>query len=217
MTLILVRHGETTWNAEQRYQGQQESDLSALGYAQAQWAADRLADSGAIALYSSDLRRAADFAAVIGDRLGLAVETTPALRERCGGVWEGLTWPEIVERFAEAAEAVGKDPDFTPPGAESREHMRERVVEFLDRVAAHHAADVVIAVTHGGVINAVLRYIMGGSLTPGGRTRVDNGAITVVSHDDDGWRVDTFNDICHVRQHEIEPEEAQPLRLWEHE
>lgn len=217
MTLILVRHGETTWNAEQRYQGQQESELSALGRAQAEWTADRVADSGATALYSSDLRRAADFAAVIGDRLGLAVETTPALRERSGGVWEGLTWPEIVERFADTAERWRTDPDFTPPGAESRQHMHERVVEFLERVAGRHPEDVIIAVTHGGVVNAALRYVMGASLVPSGRTRVDNGGITVLSHGRDGWRVNVFNDICHVRQVASQPEAARDTTLWEHD
>jgi len=217
MTLILIRHGETTWNAEQRAQGQQESELTARGWEQARLSADRVADSGATALYSSDLRRAADFAAVIGDRLGLAVETTPALRERCGGVWEGLTWPEILERFADAAERWRNEPDFSPPGAESRQQMHERVVQFLERVAAHHPDDVVIAVTHGGVVNAALRYVMGASLMPSGRTRVDNGGMTVLSHDRNGWRVNLFNDICHVRQAESEREVIRDSGLWEHE
>jgi broad specificity phosphatase PhoE len=216
-TLILVRHGETTWNAEQRYQGQQDSQLSETGRLQARLTAERLTDCDAAALYSSDLRRAADFAAVIADRLGLAVESTPVLRERYGGLWEGLTWPEIVERFAEEAARSRSDPQFSPPGAETREQLRERAVSFVGRALDRHRDQTVIAVTHGGFINSALRHLLGAGLLPGGRMRPANGGITVITHNGEGWRLDAFNDTCHLTQPADQRETAAELRLLEHE
>src|SRR5437016_5387491 len=94
--LLLVRHGETDWNCEHRWQGHAGPGLNALGARQASAAAERLAASAPAAVYTSDLERAAETAAVIGRRLGLAAPIEDArLREVDVGSWSGRTRAEI--------------------------------------------------------------------------------------------------------------------------
>src|SRR4051812_29901432 len=100
--LFLIRHGETAWNAESRFQGQQDSPLTLLGIAQAEAAAAHLAAHQLNALYSSDLPRTLQTAQPIALATGLAVVAEPALRERNLGLFEGLTRAEVEERHADA-------------------------------------------------------------------------------------------------------------------
>src|SRR5690242_8696605 len=90
-TLLLVRHGETDWNAEGRLQGQTDRPLNEYGRRQARELAERLAGDGVVAIYASDLSRAKETAEIVGGRLGLPVVVDPDLRERNWGTWEGLT------------------------------------------------------------------------------------------------------------------------------
>ena len=109
--LILVRHGETLWNRERRMQGQTDTPLSAIGRAQAQAVGQRLARHPFVALYSSDLTRAWDTAAAIARASGREVRREPALRERTFGVFEGLTYEEMAQRYPdEHARFSTRDP-----------------------------------------------------------------------------------------------------------
>jgi broad specificity phosphatase PhoE len=88
-TLLLVRHGETDWNAEGRLQGHTDMPLNDLGRRQARALADELAGDGIEAVYSSDLARASETAEIVAERLGLPVGLDPDLREKDWGTWEG--------------------------------------------------------------------------------------------------------------------------------
>ena len=100
MRLLLVRHGETDWNAAGRIQGCTDTPLNARGRAQAAALAEKLRSSErAEALYTSPLRRAAETAEIIGSALGLRPEPVEALREISFGVWEGCSWAEIQRRW----------------------------------------------------------------------------------------------------------------------
>src|SRR5207237_1980878 len=139
-TLLLVRHGETDWNADGRLQGQTDRPLSDFGRRQARQLADELAGEELEAIYTSDLSRARETAEIIGDRLGLATVLDPDLREKDWGTWEGLT---AVER--DRVEFVG----------ESTEAHQERILHALRRVAERHPGGRVLVVTPGGSMRRV--------------------------------------------------------------
>ena len=149
-TLLLVRHGETDWNADGRLQGQTDRPLSEYGRRQARRLADELADEHFDAIYASDLSRARETAEIVGERLGLPVLLDPDLREKDWGTWEGLT---PVER--DRVEFVG----------ESTEAHQERMLRALRRVSERHPdGGRVLVVTHGGSIRRVQTAALGWAL-----------------------------------------------------
>jgi broad specificity phosphatase PhoE len=175
--LLLVRHGQSEWNAQGRWQGQADPPLTDVGRAQARTAAQAL---GAVdAIFSSDLRRAVETAAVLSAQLGVGpVITDPGWRERDAGEWSGLTRAEIHERFPgylpddrhRAFAPDGNDETRRPPGWESDEHLLARVLEAMQRVHLVVGEGDGVVVTHGGVI-----YVLEGHL--GQRfSRMANGA-----------------------------------------
>jgi broad specificity phosphatase PhoE len=149
-TLLLVRHGETDWNADGRLQGQTDRPLSDFGRRQAQRLAEELADDELEAIYSSDLSRARETAEIVGERLGLPVVLDPDLREKDWGTWEGLT---AVER--DRVDFVG----------ESTEAHQERTLEALRRISGRHPGDgLILVVTHGGSMRRVQTAALGWAL-----------------------------------------------------
>jgi probable phosphoglycerate mutase len=145
-TLLLVRHGETDWNAEGRLQGQTDRPLTDYGRRQARQLAEELADEELDAIYASDLARARETAEIVGERLRLPVVLDPDLREKDWGNWEGLT---SVER--DRVEFVG----------ESTEAHQERILRALGRIAGRHAGGRVLVVTHGGSMRRVQTAALG--------------------------------------------------------
>ena len=151
-TLLLVRHGETDWNADGRLQGHTDRPLSDYGRRQARELGDQLKEEGSRARSSrrstpSDLARARETAEIVGGRLGLPVVLDPDLREKDWGTWEGLT---AVER--DRVEFVG----------ESTEAHQERMLRALRRIAERHPGDRrVLVVTHGGSMRRVQTAAMG--------------------------------------------------------
>lgn len=148
--LLLVRHGETDWNADGRLQGQTDRPLSDFGRKQARRLADELAAEGFEAIYSSDLARARETAEIIGARLGLPVELDPDLREKDWGTWEGLT---AVER------------DRVEFAGESTEAHQERILRALRRISESHPDGTsILVVTHGGSIRRAQTAALGMAL-----------------------------------------------------
>jgi broad specificity phosphatase PhoE len=152
-TLLLVRHGETDWNRDGRWQGHSDTQLNELGRDQARRVAAEL--DGADVLYTSDLARARETAEIIAAALELEVRTDPRLRERSFGAWEGLTAPEIEERFADdlARWRVGEGAGATD--AEPFDAFAQRVRGFLDEALARHPGETVLVVAHGGTIRVI--------------------------------------------------------------
>ncbi len=150
--LLLVRHGQSTWNAEGRWQGTEDPPLSSLGVRQARHAAQHLGSFDAIV--ASTLQRAATTASIIAEELGVGpVQTDPDLRERHAGTLQGLTRDEILERHPQHLE----DRSLVP-GWEPDDEVIERAVAALARVAvAVGAAGTALVVTHGGVITQLER------------------------------------------------------------
>ena len=158
MALWLIRHGETAWNAEHRIQGHLDIPLSVTGMRQAARLSERLANEPIRAVYSSELARAWLTAVPLAERLGLEVIPEPRLRERCFGIFEGLTLDEIASRHPEAFRNWReRDPDWAMEGGETGQQLIDRVLDALHDVAGRHRGETVALVTHGGVLDVAYR------------------------------------------------------------
>lgn len=157
-TIILIRHGETDWNIERRYQGQDGPGLNDTGRAQAQQIAEHLQNgSSPTALYSSDLTRAIQTAEVIGAVLNLAPQPDPRLRERHFGAWQGFARDDIAEAYEAYRLRWDAAPlDVAPPDGETWAEVLARFTESLNAIAADHPGETVGVVSHGGSM-AILR------------------------------------------------------------
>lgn len=159
--LLVVRHGQSTWNADGRWQGQADPPLSALGELQAADAGRRLATLGIASVVASDLVRARTTAEVIAGALGTGdVRLDPGLREIDVGDWTGLTRSQIKARWPGALAAWSEGRRESPPGGESRTALAERASATLTRVGAGAPpGDRVLVVSHGALIRHLDRVL----------------------------------------------------------
>ncbi len=150
--VLLLRHGQSEWNAQQRWQGHGDPPLTELGRVQAREAAARLASARIARIVTSDLLRAAETASVIGTLLGLAPERDARWRERDIGTWAGFTRDEIEARWpAEYAHFRSDDEHARPGGGESDAMLRARAHDALTALRARHPGVRVLVVTHRGI------------------------------------------------------------------
>ena len=154
--LLLIRHGQSVWNAENRWQGQADPPLSPLGEEQARDAAERLAGLEFTGLVSSDLARARRTAEIIGEALGLPVQVEPGLREIDVGEWTGFTRAEIDAGWPGELADWSEGRSESPPGGESRTDLAARAQSSVRRLAADAPPGAtLLVVTHG----ALLRHL----------------------------------------------------------
>jgi glucosyl-3-phosphoglycerate phosphatase len=155
VTLVLWRHGQTTYNVEHRFQGQSDVPLNEVGLRQAAEAARYLAAMGPSAIFSSDLSRASVTAAALGRLTGLSVQLDKDLRERSGGSWEGLTEAEIRERFPVARAT------WTPPDGEPALAVADRASAALERIAASMpGGSTAVVVSHGAALGMAVARLL---------------------------------------------------------
>jgi probable phosphoglycerate mutase len=149
--VLVIRHGQSVWNAERRWQGQADPPLSDLGRQQALDAAERIGT--VVGIVASDLLRASTTAWLIAERLGIGpVVTDTRLRERDAGAWTGLTLTEIDDQYP------GWRDNFNPPaGFEPDAAVTTRVLPLLADLHEAFPGDDVLAVAHGGIIHALER------------------------------------------------------------
>jgi len=158
-TLIVIRHGETAWNAEHRIQGRLDVPLSATGIWQTGRLAQRLAGEKIDAIYASDLARAWMTGVPLADMRGLAMIPEPRLRERAFGVFEGRTLDEIAAEQPDLLAAWrARDVHWRMPDGESGIEFIARVLEAVHEIAAAHPGRTVALVTHGGVLDVIYRH-----------------------------------------------------------
>ena len=187
--ILLVRHGQSEWNAAGRWQGQQDPPLTDLGRRQALAAADTIGSIEAV--FASDLQRAMETATIIASTIGvLPVLVDAGFRERCAGEWEGLTraeieaaWPGYLDAPGDAHVGFATSTPRRPPSWESDEAVIERAVAALARVNEHVGNGHALVVTHGGLIYAIEAHLGQPLGTTG---RLANGAGREVVVDDDG-------------------------------
>lgn len=199
--ICLVRHGETSWNAEKRIQGNINVGLNTAGQAQAEAAAAWLAGNSTMAaLYSSDLLRARQTAERVGRALHLAPILRPEFRERRYGLFEGLTYDQSRTRYPDVyALFEGREPDFVIPyGGESLRQLHQRVCAGLQRIVEDHRGQSVVVVTHGGVLDIVNRVVRGTSLRAPRDFLIPNAAINWVCADGNRWRLEAWGVTDHL-------------------
>jgi probable phosphoglycerate mutase len=157
-TLLLIRHGETAWNAEHRIQGRLDVPLSMTGVWQSGRLAERLGSETIDAVISSDLARAWMTGVPLADARGLPMVPEPRLRERVFGIFEGKTLDEIAaEHPQEFAAWRARDVDWRMPGGESGTEFIGRVLDAVHEIAATYAGKTIAVITHGGVLDVVYR------------------------------------------------------------
>ena len=161
--LIVIRHGETDWNRQHRFQGQIDVPLNATGLLQAHRLAQRLSDEAFDVVVASDLQRARTTAeAATADR-AIDVQVEPLWREQAFGVLEGLDVPTIVKRHPDLwAQWVRHEAHFAlPGGGESVREFHDRIWHALDQLVQRHAGARVAVFTHGGVLDMLWRGAQG--------------------------------------------------------
>lgn len=182
VTLIVVRHGETVWNAQHRWQGWLDSPLTPRGEEQARQAAEVLRQWPIAHIYSSDTGRALRTAEIIASGRGLATQPVAALRERNYGGYEGLNREEIEQRYPGTRFREGTDRRETwrPPDGETFEEVRVRLRPFLDEVIRRHAGQTVLLVTHSGTVRVVDGMVQGRCLDEIWHRHPPNACVYVV-------------------------------------
>jgi broad specificity phosphatase PhoE len=158
--ILLVRHGETDWNRDERFQGQANPPLNETGRAQAVELSVALAATPLSAVYASPLQRAIVTAKIIAAPHGLEPVTVAQLLEMYDGSWEGLTRAEVEARFPDQY-ARWLDHRRGPDDGESYEELGRRVVPALLEIGGAHTNGRILAVTHAGPIRAALAYVDG--------------------------------------------------------
>jgi broad specificity phosphatase PhoE len=200
--IYLVRHGETAWNREHRWQGQRDVPLTALGEAQARAAGRRLAhlDPRPTTLYASPLIRAWRTAELIGEACRLEPIVLAAVQEVDVGSWEGLTAEEAAARDPEGVERWHSGGTGWTDG-ETYAEMSDRVCAAVRELVARHPgrSERILVVAHGGPIRAIVTAAA--LLPPEGRSHFangPNGAITVIDAQPQRWVVVSYNNSGHV-------------------
>ena len=159
--LWLIRHAESEWNSNGRWQGQGDPPLSPRGREQAKQLArdlsSALRDAGVSHVYCSDLRRARETAEAVAAELGLDVRVDSELRELDIGAWSGLNRDQIEERDPDLLRRFeANDPDVRAGGGESRRQIRERARRAIQRISRGHVGECIVVVTHLGFVRALI-------------------------------------------------------------
>lgn len=198
-TLLAIRHGETAWNSDGRYQGQTDVPLNARGHEQAAQVARALAGEPLDAVYSSDLARAMQTAQVLATQIGVPLRIDPALREQHFGAFQGLLAPEIDARWpAEHRRWLQREPGFGPPGGESRQAFSDRCVAAVLRLAHQHPGQTLAIVCHGGVLDCLYRAARSLPLDVPRTWALDNAGISRLRFDGRRLHIEAWGDTSHL-------------------
>jgi len=196
--IILIRHGETEWNSQQRMQGHSNSDLSSVGQAQIQALGQWMKNVPFDHIYSSDSLRAKQTAEAITQFSGHELQFDQRLREKNLGVFEGLTSEEARERHPEVFrlfKTAGSK--YVIDEGESTQQLQDRALEIVDEIRIKHPEEHVLLVTHGGFIRVVMKHSLGLSLETPTRFLIRNtGVFRLVW--EDKWIVSQMGGVSHL-------------------
>lgn len=195
-TLVVVRHGETSANTDGIWHGSTDTALTARGHAQAERVAARLAREcgDAVAIYTSDLRRARDTATPIANALGKELVALRGLREFDLGSWEGKTYRELLTEHR-LWDHMRADPHYAPHGGESPLGVAERLCGTLRDIHLRHPAERVVVVSHGGALSLAFGLLLDGDYGQWRRV-MDNCAVTELTLEP--LALLRFNDTSHL-------------------
>ena len=197
----MLRHGQTAWNAEQRIQGQIDAPLNEQGLWQAARLAEALRAEGLSHIYSSDLQRARRTAEAVAEAAGLDhVALDARLRERHFGQFEGLTYPEVEQRWPEEARRWReREVGFAPGGGETPEAFYARCVPAAAELAARHPGEAIALVAHGGVLDCLYRAATGLAMQAPRTWQLGNATINRLLWHGEGFVLVGWNDDGHLQ------------------
>lgn len=201
-TVYLIRHGETDWNTNGRWQGHTDIPLNTRGFKQARLLARRLKRQGVHfnVIYSSDLTRAYQTAWEIGSAMNEPVELLPALREIDLGLWSGMTRDDIKRQYPDEFARLERGEDVRRGGGETLTDLRERVTQVIEAIVRQHHGETLAFVSHGGPVRMMLRYVcekfdMSRQPCP----HIGNTSINILHHHTaKGWNLVSCNDMHHL-------------------
>ena len=198
-TLLIVRHGETDWNAEGRIQGHTDIGLSDTGAEQARLLGKRLAQIPIDAAYCSDLKRASETAKYALEEREVVAQGMVRLREYHKGAFEGLTLPEVRARFPDDyPRYLEKNLDYAPEGGETARDVGVRVAGIFDEIKARHMNETVLVVGHGGSLRLAMASLLGMPLEGNWSFVFANCSLTIVDTFEDNAVLSLFNDTSHL-------------------
>ncbi len=200
--LCLIRHGETSWNAEKRLQGHTDIPLNATGMLQACQMAQALKDIKLTfdVLYTSDLKRAVDTANAVIELFGVDAVADSELRERHFGVLQGLSINEAPLKRPDIWQAhIARDLEHDLEGGENIQQFALRVQNAMDKIQARHTGKTILIVNHGGTLDMMYRIASKQSLSAERVTSVPNASLNWLTHTQgSGWTVGQWADTRHL-------------------
>lgn len=199
--LYLIRHGESEWNILSKVQGQSNTQLTDKGREQAKKAAQGLLHEKIDLIFSSDLNRAFDTAKVIGELLGLEVNTFEELREMRFGVWEGLTTQEIMNKYTNEHTIWMTEPHkLNLPEAEKLIDLQERLLGIVNILIKDNKDKNILIVSHGSSIKALILGILGIDISFYNRFTISNTGISIIEYRDYSPVLRVLNDTSHLKE-----------------
>ncbi|CEI72889.1 MULTISPECIES: histidine phosphatase family protein [Romboutsia] len=202
-TFYIVRHGQTNWNILGKTQGHGNSDLTAKGEEQAICLGEALKEYPIDYIYSSDLGRALQTANLIGEKIGVKVKETPALREMGFGVWEGLLIDEIKKDYLETYNTWRNEPHLVNiEGGETLHLIKDRLEVFIKELNEKYNDKHILLVSHSVTVRVLLLSFLNSGMENIYRIKQDNTALNIVEYRDYGPVIIKMNDTNHIKNNE---------------
>jgi broad specificity phosphatase PhoE len=199
----MVRHGQTDWNVQKRYQGHSDLPLNETGEVQAHHIADRMAGEKLHAIVSSDLLRTMQTAqAVVAHHPKLTIQPEVNLREANFGVFEGLRYKDVIEQHKAMAEAWFADPECPPNSGEKLSQVLQRVQRIRMHIEDNYARKRVLLVGHDGALRLLISDLLGLPAMQYWRFNLDPCSLTQVNIYPGGAILVRLNDVCHLGAHD---------------
>lgn len=196
--VIFIRHGQTAWNVARRWQGHSDIPLDEVGIAQSHALARRIGTWPIQTLYSSDLKRAAMTADILGQTLQLEPHYDSVWRERDVGALAGLTHDEIQEKFPQVWARMQQG-FIDPPQGERQQEMAARATSAYQQLITRHEDEIVAVVSHGGTIGSIIAYVLGIPKQQRGRFSLrGNTGLNIIEVEAGHGRLVLLNDTCHL-------------------
>ncbi len=198
--LIIVRHAETDWNKELKYQGQQDIVLNDTGKEQAVKLSNYLSDSNIDTIYSSNLKRAYSTAKKINKFHNLKIKQEKELREIDFGKWEGMTYSKIKAHYPEILKKWNQNPTLiSPPAGEDLKRFKLRIVNVFAEIVEENREKNILVVTHGGAIKAYLTFILGIPLYNYWQFNISSTGISIINVYEEKYIIKSLNIIEHLK------------------
>jgi probable phosphoglycerate mutase len=199
--ICLIRHGETSWNTQRRWQGHENIPLNAHGLLQAKAAGRALSKEKFAAIYHSDLDRAANTAHIIAKVSMAPLFPEPELRERHFGAIQGLTREEAAQHYPDFSEHIhSRKASAEPPGqgGESLERFAGRIGAVFGKIASRHAGQQILIVSHGGCMDVMYRIVTGLPLEAPRTFALGNATLNWVSWREGQWQLHEWDKNTHL-------------------